>query len=71
VKSEARSQESEAESWFPNSCHRTAADALASAGGIYPQGQLSTQLDEGKTDQGKKERFFAKKWRNIPMERKN
>jgi hypothetical protein len=36
--------------------------------GIHPRNDLSTQQRAKKTDQGKKERFFAEKWRKIPME---
>jgi hypothetical protein len=52
-------------------CQRTSADACASACGIHPRIEFTTKSEKRKTDQGKKERFFTRHWRKIPMERKN
>jgi hypothetical protein len=38
--------------------------------GIHPRIQLSTEMEERKTDQGKNERFFAEKCQKTPIERK-
>jgi hypothetical protein len=48
---------------------KNGADARASACGIHPRSQLRTELEERKTDRGKNERFFAKKWQENPMEK--